>query len=186
MRTRSPRFVVNQIDTLAGSAALLDEAELPRLLERVGPRRDTELSIDRTCVAVNRVVREVELATDVALGQPAGEHSQDHELALAERCIAVLPPRPRRSFQRSETLGEHAGIRARIDDRSRFRDHAGRSVVTVEGAKHRCLPDQRVGDSARVAGRTKDSDVTLYKSLGSIVQDLAAARHIVAKLVATG
>src|SRR5580765_722730 len=99
MRTRSPWFVVNQIDTFAGSAALLDEAELPRLLERFRPRRDTELSVDRTCVAVNGVVREVELATDVALRQPAGEHSQDHELALTERCIAVSPSRPRRAFQ---------------------------------------------------------------------------------------
>ena len=31
-------------------------------------------------------------------------------------------------------------------------------------------------------GRTGDGDVTLYKSLGSIVQDLAAARHIVAQI----
>lgn len=31
-------------------------------------------------------------------------------------------------------------------------------------------------------GRVSDADVTIYKSLGSIVQDLAAARHIVAKL----
>ncbi|MEA3044513.1 MAG: hypothetical protein QOH47_2351 [Sphingomonadales bacterium] len=31
-------------------------------------------------------------------------------------------------------------------------------------------------------GRTGDGDVTIYKSLGSIVQDLAAARHIVARL----
>jgi ornithine cyclodeaminase len=31
-------------------------------------------------------------------------------------------------------------------------------------------------------GRTSDADVTIYKSLGSIVQDLAAARHIVAKM----
>ncbi len=33
-----------------------------------------------------------------------------------------------------------------------------------------------------IAGRTGDADVTIYKSLGSIVQDLAAARHIVGKL----
>jgi ornithine cyclodeaminase len=33
-----------------------------------------------------------------------------------------------------------------------------------------------------LAGRTSDADVTIYKSLGSIVQDLASARHIVAKL----
>jgi len=31
-----------------------------------------------------------------------------------------------------------------------------------------------------LAGRTGDADVTIYKSLGSIVQDLAAARHLVA------
>ena len=31
-------------------------------------------------------------------------------------------------------------------------------------------------------GRTSEADVTIYKSLGSIVQDLAAARHILAKL----
>jgi ornithine cyclodeaminase len=33
-----------------------------------------------------------------------------------------------------------------------------------------------------IAGRTSAADVTIYKSLGSIVQDLAAARHIVQKL----
>ena len=31
-------------------------------------------------------------------------------------------------------------------------------------------------------GRRSEGDVTIYKSLGSIVQDLAAARHIVTKL----
>jgi len=36
--------------------------------------------------------------------------------------------------------------------------------------------------AGRVEGRRSDADVTLYKSLGSIVQDLAAARHIVGKL----
>ena len=34
-------------------------------------------------------------------------------------------------------------------------------------------------------GRTGDADVTIYKSLGAIVQDLAAARHIVAALART-
>lgn len=36
--------------------------------------------------------------------------------------------------------------------------------------------------AGRIEGRISDADVTLYKSLGSIVQDLAAARHIVRKL----
>jgi ornithine cyclodeaminase len=35
-------------------------------------------------------------------------------------------------------------------------------------------------------GRTSDADVTIYKSLGSIVQDLAAARHIVAQFAQLG
>ncbi len=36
--------------------------------------------------------------------------------------------------------------------------------------------------AGRIEGRRTEADVTLYKSLGSIVQDLAAARHIVGKL----
>lgn len=36
--------------------------------------------------------------------------------------------------------------------------------------------------AGRIEGRRADSDVTIYKSLGSIVQDLASARHIVARL----
>jgi ornithine cyclodeaminase len=36
--------------------------------------------------------------------------------------------------------------------------------------------------AGNVAGRTGDADVTLYKSLGSIVQDLAAADHVVRAL----
>jgi ornithine cyclodeaminase len=36
--------------------------------------------------------------------------------------------------------------------------------------------------AGHIGGRTGDGEVTIYKSLGSIVQDLAAARHIVGKL----
>lgn len=41
-----------------------------------------------------------------------------------------------------------------------------------------------IGDvmAGRIPGRTGPDDVTIYKSLGSIVQDLAAARHIVRRL----
>ncbi|HMG46587.1 MAG TPA: ornithine cyclodeaminase family protein [Allosphingosinicella sp.] len=44
-----------------------------------------------------------------------------------------------------------------------------------------------IGDvmAGTLPGRTTDSDVTIYKSLGSIVQDLAAARHILAALART-
>lgn len=38
--------------------------------------------------------------------------------------------------------------------------------------------------AGRIPGRAGPADVTVYKSLGSIVQDLAAARHIVARLTA--
>ena len=37
--------------------------------------------------------------------------------------------------------------------------------------------------AGRIEGRRSDADVTIYKSLGSIVQDLSAARYIVGKLV---
>jgi ornithine cyclodeaminase/alanine dehydrogenase-like protein (mu-crystallin family) len=45
-----------------------------------------------------------------------------------------------------------------------------------------------IGDvmAGTIAGRTSPADVTLYKSLGSIVQDLAAARFIVGKLPGGG
>ena len=36
--------------------------------------------------------------------------------------------------------------------------------------------------AGRIEGRRNEADVTLYKSLGSVVQDLAAAEHIAAKL----
>ena len=78
-------------------------------------------------------------------------------------------------------------VRARF-----FADH--RDGVLAQGAEFlRAKAAGLVGDdhllgeigevmSGRVPGRLGDRDVTLYKSLGSIVQDLAAARHIVAKL----
>ncbi len=48
-------------------------------------------------------------------------------------------------------------------------------------------PEHLLGEIGEVfagtlPGRTSERDVTIYKSLGSIVQDLASARHIVGKL----
>jgi ornithine cyclodeaminase len=48
-------------------------------------------------------------------------------------------------------------------------------------------PEHLLGEIGEVfagtlPGRTRESDVTIYKSLGSVVQDLASARHIVSKL----
>ena len=77
--------------------------------------------------------------------------------------------------------------------RSRFfADH--REGVLAQGAEFlRARAAGLIGDehllgeigevmSGKVPGRRGDPDVTIYKSLGSIVQDLAAARHIVATL----
>lgn len=73
-----------------------------------------------------------------------------------------------------------------------FADH--RAGVLAQGAEFiRAREAGLVGDdhllgeigevfAGTLAGRTSARDVTLYKSLGSIVQDLAAARHIVARL----
>jgi ornithine cyclodeaminase/alanine dehydrogenase-like protein (mu-crystallin family) len=77
--------------------------------------------------------------------------------------------------------------------RSRFfADH--RDGVLAQGAEFlRAKAAGLIGDdhllgeigevmSGTLPGRLGERDVTIYKSLGSIVQDLAAARHIVAKL----
>jgi ornithine cyclodeaminase len=73
-----------------------------------------------------------------------------------------------------------------------FADH--RDGVLAQGAEYiRAREAGLIGDdhllgeigevmAGRIEGRRSEADVTLYKSLGSIVQDLAAARHIVAKL----
>jgi ornithine cyclodeaminase len=77
--------------------------------------------------------------------------------------------------------------------RSRFfADHE--EGVRAQGAEYLCAiaagaigPEHLLGEIGEVfagtlPGRVSERDVTLYKSLGSIVQDLASARHIVGKL----
>ena len=78
-------------------------------------------------------------------------------------------------------------VRARF-----FADH--REGVLAQGAEFlRAKAAGLIGDehvlgeigqvmAETIPGRRTEGEVTLYKSLGSIVQDLAAARHIVAKL----
>ena len=73
-----------------------------------------------------------------------------------------------------------------------FADH--RDGVLAQGAEFlRAKAAGLIGDdhllgeigevmAGTLRGRVGESDVTIYKSLGSIVQDLAAARHIVGKL----
>ena len=77
-----------------------------------------------------------------------------------------------------------------------FADH--REGVLAQGAEFlRAKAASLVGDehvlgeigevmAGKLEGRRSESDVTIYKSLGSIVQDLAAARHIVARLRTDG
>ena len=73
-----------------------------------------------------------------------------------------------------------------------FADHE--EGVRAQGAEYlhaleagAIRPDHLLGEIGEVfagtlPGRTAESDVTIYKSLGSIVQDLASARHILAAL----
>jgi ornithine cyclodeaminase/alanine dehydrogenase-like protein (mu-crystallin family) len=73
-----------------------------------------------------------------------------------------------------------------------FADHA--EGVRAQGAEYLNAvaagaigPEHLLGEIGEVfagtlKGRVSRDDVTIYKSLGSIVQDLASARHIVAKL----
>ena len=73
-----------------------------------------------------------------------------------------------------------------------FADH--RDGVLAQGAEFLRAKELGLVDDSHVLGeigevmadtlpgRTSERDVTIYKSLGSIVQDLAAARHILAKL----
>ena len=131
-------------------------------MDRLGPRRDTELSVDRPCVAVNRVVRQVELAADVALGQAAGEHSQDHELAVAERSVAVAASRSWRSLEGREPLRQEPGIRARVDRRPRFVDRLSRGLGPIHGLE--AGPPERISACAsveRIAPIVQDPDAAL-------------------------
>jgi ornithine cyclodeaminase len=73
-----------------------------------------------------------------------------------------------------------------------FADH--KAGVLAQGAEYLRARDAGLVDESHVlgeigevfagtlGGRLSDRDVTIYKSLGSIVQDLAAARHIVERL----
>jgi ornithine cyclodeaminase/alanine dehydrogenase-like protein (mu-crystallin family) len=73
-----------------------------------------------------------------------------------------------------------------------FADHA--EGVRAQGAEYLNAlaagaigPEHLLGEIGEVfagalPGRVRDADVTIYKSLGNVVQDLASARHIVGKL----
>ena len=65
----------------------LEESELASALEGVGPRRDTELAVDRPDVAVHRVVGHVQLTADVPLGQIAVQQSEHPQFPLRQLLI---------------------------------------------------------------------------------------------------
>src|SRR5262245_15303344 len=128
------------------------------MLEGPGTRRGTELAVDRPSVAVDRVVRQVELAADVALREWAAEHPQDDELPPAEHCLAVGVPGRRWSLDGGESLRQQPGIPTRCDDRPCILDRVIRGFAPVEGLQDECLPEQRVGDGARMPRQTCDDD----------------------------
>ena len=118
-------------------------------------------------------------------------------------CTVTAAPEP---ILLSEQVADGAHINAvgssragpiEIDDalvaRARFfADHE--AGVRAQGAEYlsalaagAITEDHLLGEIGEVfagtlAGRLSERDVTIYKSLGSIVQDLASARHIVGKL----
>ena len=146
-------------------------------------------------------VREIGLEASAA---PTAEH------AVAEAdiiCTVSAAPEPivKNEWVRDgvhiNAVGSSRAGPAEIDNalvaRARFfADH--REGVLAQGAEFlRAKAAGLVGDehvlgeigevmAGKLEGRCSESDVTIYKSLGSIVQDLAAARHIVARLRTDG
>ena len=131
-------------------------------------------------------------------------HTVEEAIAGADIiCTVSAAPEP---ILKSEWVADGAHINAvgssragprELDDalvaRARlFADHE--EGVRAQGAEFRhalaagaIQPGHLLGEIGAVMagtlpGRFLESDVTIYKSLGSIVQDLAAARHILARL----
>jgi len=63
----------------------LDETEVARSLDSRLARDDTKFAIDGLGVGLDRVVGDVQLVTDLPLGQAGGEQPQNIKLAIAER-----------------------------------------------------------------------------------------------------
>src|SRR5262249_60347771 len=128
----------------------LDETELPCMRERIGAGRDAELPVDRPRVTVNRVVREIELAADVAFREASPQHSKDHQLAVAQRRLAPAKARAVRSLERFEARRQEPGIRARLDRRSRLGERLRRRVVPPHRPQYLGLPKQRIRERTRM------------------------------------
>jgi ornithine cyclodeaminase len=160
-----------------------------------------------------RQVRRIERVTiwgrDFAKAQALGGIAcETVEEAVADADIVCTVTAAAEPILRSEWVADGAHINAvgssragprEIDDalvaRARvFADHE--AGVRAQGAEYLHAlaagaigADHLLGEIGEVMagtlpGRTSEADVTIYKSLGSIVQDLAAARHILAALTA--
>jgi len=199
---------ITAIRTAAASAAATDALARPdaRRLAILGYGEQA-----RRHLAAIREVRDIERVTvwgrDLAKARAFGGiacGSVEEAVAGADIiCTVTAAPEP---ILNSEWVADGAHINAvgssragprELDDalvaRARlFADHA--EGVRAQGAEYlhalaagAIRPDHLLGEIGEVfagtlPGRTGPGDVTIYKSLGSIVQDLAAARHILAQL----
>jgi ornithine cyclodeaminase len=145
-------------------------------------------------------------AARVRAGGLEAQAARDPAAAVAEADIVcavsaaaepILLDRDVRNGVHVNAVGSsHAGpceIDPKLVARGRFfADH--KAGVLAQGAEYLRAREAGLADESDVlgeigevfagtlAGRLSPADVTIYKSLGSIVQDLAAARHIVARL----
>jgi ornithine cyclodeaminase/alanine dehydrogenase-like protein (mu-crystallin family) len=199
---------ITAIRTAAASAAATDALARPdaRHLAILGYGEQA-----RRHLAAIRHVRTIERVTiwgrDFAKAQAFGGIAcESVEEAVAGADIICTVTAASEPILRAEWVADGAHINAvgssrlgprELDDalvaRARFfADHE--AGVRAQGAEYRsALGAGAIGEehlrgeigevfAGTLPGRTAPADVTVYKSLGSIVQDLAAARHIVAQL----
>lgn len=199
---------ITAIRTAAASAAATDALARPdaRRLAILGYGEQA-----RRHLAAIRHVRPIERVTvwgrdfarAEAFGGIACETVEEAVAGADIICTVTAAPEP---ILRSEWVADGAHVNAvgssragprELDDalvaRARFfADHE--EGVRAQGAEYLHAlaagaigPDHLLGEIGAVfagtlPGRTSEAEVTIYKSLGSIVQDLAAARHMVAAL----
>jgi len=199
---------ITAIRTAAASAAATDILARPdaRHLAILGYGEQARRHLEAI-----KCVREIDRVTiwgrDFAKARAFGEIAcETVEEAVAGADIICTVTAAAEPILRSEWVPNGAHINAvgssragprEIDDalvaRARFfADHE--AGVRAQGAEFQSAlaagligEDHLLGEIGEVMagtlpGRLTPSDVTLYKSLGSIVQDLAAARHIVAQM----
>ena len=199
---------ITAIRTAAASAAATDALARPdaRNLAILGYGEQA-----RRHLAAIRCVRDIERVTiwgrDFAKARAFGGIAcESVEEAVAGADIICTVTAAAEPILRSQWVADGTHINAvgssragprELDDalvaRARFfADHE--AGVRAQGAEYRhALAAGAIGEehllgeigevmAGTLPGRVGEADVTIYKSLGSIVQDLAAARHIVAQL----